>query len=445
VLLSRLLAAVSALLLTLGAEDTSAAASRRRPVERAASAEVQWLRARAIGLASTEPAAPLDDLLPLKPLFQDVEAITLGEGTHFTHEFQTMHHRLARFFAEELGARVFTFEAGWAEFLAIDDYLRTGQGDPAALLENDSWVFWDTEEMLELVRWARAWNASHAESELISILGVDPAAPGWPQLRAHVIEYLRAISPQAAATATEAYACFASVPPYAYKDLAEPARAACRASLRSVAEHLTNNRALYEQTTGARAFAAAARSAEMVLQGEQMAAAGYGPEYHTLRDEAMAANVLSLRREKSPDRPIVFRGHNAHASANGYDAGEGRFESAGSVLRSRVGPALVAIGTTSSHGTYLASAGSLTPGIHPFPTPRPGSWELIFDEVGYAAMILSLRGDVPQWTGVPRPFFSFITVGRAADPASYAPSLSLPPMFDAIIYVRETTPTHLLH
>lgn len=435
--------------MTLTAPDASAASGRRRLVARTGSPEVQWIRARAIALDSTEPGAPLGDLLPLEPLLDGVEVITLGEGTHYTHEFQTMHHRLAEFFAEEIGVRVFTFEGGWPSFHAIDDHVRTGEGDPVALLEDAVWTFWDTDEMLQFVRWARAWNESRPESEWVSILGVDPASPGWPRLSAHVLAYLQTVNPTAAAAASKAYACLGSVFPGEYRKLSEETRAACRASLKSVADDLAANRTAYEQISGARAFAAAARSAEMYLQAEHLASVPLGGPQENRRDEAMAANVLSLRNERSPDRPIVYRAHNGHASASGYGDGADHLESAGGVLRRALGPALFAIGSTSSRGTYLVTgfgeAGGFIFHVDPFPTPPPGSWEALFEAVGYPAMIVPLRGDIPEWTQAPRPFFSFITTGRADDPAAYSPALPLPPMFDAVIYVRETTPTRMLH
>lgn len=438
----RALSVSALLLLTLTIEGASAP-TRRRLVARTGSPEVQWIRARAIALDSTEPAAPLVDLLPLEPLLAGVEVITLGEGTHYTHEFQTMHHRLAEFFARELGVRVFTFEASWPTFHAIDDYIRTGAGDPVALLEDRSWDFWDTDEMLQLVRWARAWNESHPESEWVSILGVDPAAPGWPRLSAHVLAYLQTVSPSAAAAATQAYACLGSVQPGAYAALSEETRADCRASLRSVAESLAVNRAAYEQISGARAFAAAARSAEMYVQAEGLASVAFGAAYETRRDEAMAANVLSVRNERSTGRPIVFRAHNGHASANGYRAGAHDRESVGAVLRRALGPGLYALGSTSSRGTYLAIDGAPSLAVVPLPTPAPGSWETLLEAVGLPAMIVPLRGG-PEWTQAPRPFFSYITIGRRDDPAEYSPAVPLPPMFDAVLYVRETTPTRKL-
>lgn len=420
------------------------AAQRRRLVVRAGSAEAQWVRARAIPVESTDPDVPPADLAPLAAIVGTDTVVTLGEGTHFTSEFQTMHHRVIRFLAESLGFRLFAFEASWPGFRAIDDYLRTGEGDPVALVEDATWLFWDTREMADLVAWARSWNAAHPESEWISFAGVDPSVPGG--LVAHLVDYLKRVDPAAGTSASTALACLKSIGAYPLES--DAYRAACRANLESVAGALAANRAAYEAAAGARSFAGAARSASMILQAERIAAAG-SSAWAEARDEAMADNVRLLA-EASPGGKIAYHAHNGHASANGYvDAGR-RYASAGDFLRRTFGDRMFAIGSTGSYGTYHAQgppSRNQPPslGVFPFPSPLAGSWEEIFEQAGHPAMILAFDGALPEWTRAPRRFFSFIPIGRLEDETGYAPKDDLPLLFDAVIYVRETTPTHLLH
>lgn len=413
-------------------------ASRRRLVVRSGGAEAQWIRAHAIAIDSTDPAVPPDDLAPLLPHLAGVQVITLGEGTHFTHEFQTTYHRLTRLLAEQLGVRLFTFEGPWPDFRDLDDYLRTGAGDPVAMLADESWRFWDTEEMLALVLWARAWNQSHAQDDWIAFAGVDPAIPG--RLRDDVVAYLAEVDPPAAAVAQTAYGCLPA------NGLAAPQQG-CRAKLESVLADLTAKRASYEQAAGSRAFEGAHRSATMMLGAEYVASAA--PDlrgFDNRRDEVMAANVLALRDAEAAGGIAVFRGHNGHASADGNERGDGyRFESVGRALRRTLGTGLFAIGSTSSRGTYLSPGKSLTLAVYPFPDPPTASWERFLEEAGYPTIVLPLRGVRPEWTDQKRPFFSVIGNHRAEDPAAYAPPMVLPAMYDAVVYIRETTPTRLLH
>ncbi|HEY0593401.1 MAG TPA: erythromycin esterase family protein, partial [Thermoanaerobaculia bacterium] len=354
------------------------AAPRRRLVVRAGSAEAQWVRARAIAVESTDPDVPPADLAPLAAIIGADTVVTLGEGTHFTSEFQTMHHRVIRFLAESLGYRTFAFEASWPDFRAIDDYLRTGEGDPVALVEDASWRFWDTREMADLIAWARSWNAARPESDWISFAGVDPSVP--ERLVAHLVEYLKRVDPAAVTSASTSLGCLKGLGAYHLES--DAYRAACRASLESVGSVLAANRAAYEATAGARSFAGAARSASMILQAERIASGSV--DWAEARDEAMADNVRALA-ETSPGGKIAYRAHNGHASANGYiDAGRRR-ASAGYFLRRTFGDRMFAIGSTGSHGTYHAQgppARNQPPsfGVFPFPTPLAGSWEEIFEQ-----------------------------------------------------------------
>ena len=95
-----------------------------------------WLRENAIPFDTTDPNSDFEDLMPLKPLIGDARIVALGEATHGTHEFFEMKHRMLRFLVEEMGFNIFAMEASWAETNLINDYVRTGQGDPASSCNN---------------------------------------------------------------------------------------------------------------------------------------------------------------------------------------------------------------------------------------------------------------------------------------------------------------------
>jgi erythromycin esterase-like protein len=96
----------------------------------------------------------------LKSLIGDARIVSLGEATHGTREFFQLKHRLLEFLATEMGFTIFSIEANMPEAYRLNDYVLNGTGDPAELLRGMYFWTWNTEEVLEMIRWMREFNAS---------------------------------------------------------------------------------------------------------------------------------------------------------------------------------------------------------------------------------------------------------------------------------------------
>lgn len=120
----------------------------------------EWIRTNAIPLSTTEPGGGFADMQALKPLIGDARIVSLGEATHGTREFFQLKHRLLEFLATEMGFTIFSIEANMPEAYRLNDYVLNGTGDPAELLRGMYFWTWDTEEVLEMIRWMREFNAS---------------------------------------------------------------------------------------------------------------------------------------------------------------------------------------------------------------------------------------------------------------------------------------------
>src|SRR5438105_779909 len=59
-----------------------------------------------------------------------------------------------------MGFALFTIEADMPEAYRVNQYVLTGQGDPKELLRGMSFWTWDTQEVLDMIEWMRAFNAS---------------------------------------------------------------------------------------------------------------------------------------------------------------------------------------------------------------------------------------------------------------------------------------------
>ena len=123
-------------------------------------AVAEWVRSTAIRLQTVEAGHGFADLQPLKRVVGNARIVSLGEATHGTREFFQLKHRLLEFLATEMGFTIFSIEANLPEAYRLNDYVLRGVGDPRQLLRGMYFWTWDTEEVLDMILWMRAFNAS---------------------------------------------------------------------------------------------------------------------------------------------------------------------------------------------------------------------------------------------------------------------------------------------
>src|SRR5436309_8432784 len=106
---------------------------------------------------SLDVDAPFDDLAPLANRARNATVVALGSATRQSHELSVLTHRVMRFLVEEHGFRSLALEGDEAASIALDMFVRTGAGDPRAILAGAR-SFWRLAEILAAVRWLRARN-----------------------------------------------------------------------------------------------------------------------------------------------------------------------------------------------------------------------------------------------------------------------------------------------
>ena len=121
---------------------------------------VEWLKAHAIRLKTPEAGQGFADMQPLKKIVGNARIVSLGEATHGSREFFQLKHRMLEFLASEMGFTIFSIEANMPEAYRLNDYVLNGNGDPAKLLRGMYFWTWDTQEVLEMIRWMREFNKS---------------------------------------------------------------------------------------------------------------------------------------------------------------------------------------------------------------------------------------------------------------------------------------------
>jgi erythromycin esterase len=150
----------------------------------------------------------------------------------------------------------------------------------------------------------------------------------------------------------------------------------------------------------------------------------------TVRDAAMANNVEWILQQ-DPGAKIVLWAHNGHVSKQPLAMGH--------YLDQKFGERHLAVAFATAKGEYQA-IGKQGLGKHALQAPPSESYESAFQRTGLPRFLLDLREVEPEsgdsdWLAATHPFRS---VGALAMDQQFAP-VQLPTLFDAVIYLEETT------
>jgi len=124
------------------------------------------------------------DLDILRQLVGDCKVVGLGENTHGTSEVFKMKDRIIRYLAENCGFDIFALEANMPECYQLNNYTVGGIDNPIRLLIGIYMWPWRTHEMLNMIEWMKAFNASKPR---ITFTGVDMQNYNGPILRLQTI------------------------------------------------------------------------------------------------------------------------------------------------------------------------------------------------------------------------------------------------------------------
>jgi erythromycin esterase len=307
-----------------------------------------WIRSAAVPLATVEAGHGFEDLKRLEPALAGARIVALGEATHGTREFFQLKHRMFEHLATRMGFTVFAIEANFSEALAINDYVLTGEGDPAQALAGLYFWTWDTEEVLALIRWMRAYNADPGHPRKLKFYGVDMQFT--PAATRAVLAYLAKVDPaykkQVEPTlspllAKDLLGSSQRKDPGAVAPLAEPVRA--------LSARLAQERKAYAARSSEKEWALAARHARILEQFIDANSHGW-MQRDEERDRAMAENARWILEHEGRGAKMVLWAHNGHV-AKGDGGGS---VSMGEHLRKALGDGLYVFGFAFNQGSFQA-------------------------------------------------------------------------------------------
>lgn len=410
----------------------------RAPTADERRAAVAWMREAAVPLKSVEAGQGFEDLRRLTPVLKDVRVVALGEATHGTREFFQLKHRLLEFLVSELGFTVFALEANVPEARALNDYVLTGKGDPGQGLAGLIAYPWQTEEMLELVRWMRRYNEDPAHAKKLKFHGVDMQIPSLAAT--HVGEYLRTVDAAYAKQVEEGLALLAG---NGWWQLPRERQEAVRDTLAEVARRFDSRRAQYTRQSGREAWALARQDLTVL---SQCVARRLSPLDGNIRDRAMADNLRWVLEHEGPGAKAVFWAHNMHVARG---PGEWTDSPAGRHLGEAFGRGFYVFGFAFNQGAFQAmhvpdAQAPERRGVAEFTVPSApeDSLDAALASTGLAMFALDLRtvpssGPVREWwrrahrTREPGAFYS-----QEGYTMSTNHALAL---YDGLLFVERTT------
>ena len=416
---------------------------------------VSWVKSQSFAFATDDPAVPSNDLDPLRNLVGNATIVALGEATHGTREFFRMKHRMLEWLVREMGFSYFGIEATFPEALDIDHYVQTGAGDPSALLAKLHFWTWNTDEVLDLIRWMRSWNAAGKQPR-VHFVGFDMQFPGV------AIDSVRAFATRADsttdATVRGAYHCleqFRIIPSRTgsagiftgYSKQTRDYQQACRAALEQVDTLFARRESEFGESVGAEKARLVRRMARLVSQWEAMNALDY-PSGSNLRDVFMAENAAWWHDTQAPGTKHVLWAHNMHISkSRGW---------MGDHLSRRYGSRYLNVGQTFGTGGFNAVLATPAPDTLPGPrthtlsTYRDESIESVFLGTGLPRLIFDARRARTETSPSAAPLslpMSIRAIGYTYSPlhqsSVYAWPLSVKNDFDLIVWFETTTASRM--
>ena len=425
-----------------------------------------WARTHAHTISAGDSAKGTADLRALDPIVGDARVVAIAEPFHMGHEPLAVRNRIIRYLVAKRGFTAVALETGLTQSKTLYDYVlgRTPDAD-SVIRAGFTYGFGALGENVALLKWLRAFNASHPASRQVHLYGID--LPGQmtsdnAAAFARVLDYLDRADPALGARMRAEYATI--VPRFTgrrFVTLPEGERDLVTGKVHDLTTLLRRKRIAFTRATSPDEYEWALRQA---VNLEQDAAFNrlvpsdffpwldkfqggdptpYRPEpgilaASTVRELSMAENVAwALGREGSRGRLVSFA-HDAHQQMVPHESVAGDplapllngLERAGNFARATLGKELVTIGTY-----FGAFAGEMPGPIGK--RPDGAGAEALFGSLDRPAYVADLRA-IPA-TGELHDFLS-----RKHETRLDLGMHRLAPMaaYDAILYIDRITPAN---
>lgn len=382
---------------------------------------VRWARQAATPVKSLALDAPMADLAPLRAIVGNATLVALSEGVHAGAEPLEFRNRVFRYLVENLGFTAIAIESGLTEGRTVHDYVRTGQGDLARVLDDGlTWTFDNLPQNADLIRWIRDYNADPKHTRKLNFYGFDvPGSPGNPfanrKMRTALDDALVYLARVDAEAARHYHQRLDSLLPFLHLDprsmdtvqyakLGPTERDRLTAAIGDLiatverrearyvaASNRTDYQWAYRNLLGARAVDLWLR--QMPLGWDPSKGMSFFGESTDIRDRMQADNVGWIVDQEGPGGKVLIFASRYHISAAPVKttfSGPTGNAVAGTYLRPRFGNRLVTFGNLIGKGSF-----GCTGFEGPVDPNAPTSIDAIAGEVGPPLYLLDLRRAPP--------------------------------------------------
>ena len=382
--------------------------------------EKKELRRYVYPLRTCEPdGGDTQDLDILRQLVGDCKVVGLGENTHGTSEVFKMKDRIIRYLAENCGFDIFALEANMPECYQLNNYTVGGIDNPIRLLIGIYMWPWRTHEMLNMIEWMKAFNASKPR---ITFTGVDMQNYNGPILQLQTIFEKNPSDKNLVEKIKDKLHRIYPRPFRIDGELAE--------DIDSDLEELKTRIEAKNRTPMQRAWAL--QNIDLL---HQFLSQKKDPDW---RDRGMAENLLWILRNNPGSKAVVWA-HNAHINClKQFNIMQ---RSMGGFLKKSIGDDYRTFGFVGYEGSYTAWKN----GLQSFELPKahPGTLEYVLGQLDEPLFILDLKkmreedSSCLQWLGN----LEFREVGATPE-IFYNTQIS--DMFDYLIFIRNTSASHMI-
>ncbi|AHJ98413.1 erythromycin esterase family protein [Hymenobacter swuensis] len=396
-------------------------------------AELAWLKKAARPLRTLLPdGGDFTDLAPFGSLVGTSQVIGLGEVGYGSRETAQIRHRLLRYLIETKGVRTLALETDLTACLALNNYLRTGQGNLPQLLQRLG--SYNSAQTLALMQWLRTYNErADTKVQVWDVLSGQPAeAIAW--LRERLPKRTGTLSSQLTLLEKqlrELPAAELRLNPFTQPGPPDARLLAVRATLRELRAALDENSRLSARSDLLLTEVALQRQLFQVLE-QYVTLQTLDPELTpAYQAAAIAENTYWVHSQPEGGRLVILAHNNVLATTGGT----------GQRLRAAYGPGYLAVGQLLGAGSLRTNDAAAGPfRSAPVAAPEPGSYEYYFRAAGLKPALLPLR-PVPLTPATQWLYQNLLLrdVGHTPLPNSFLRH-DLRREFDAVLFLPVTTP-----
>jgi erythromycin esterase len=394
--------------------------------------ELKWLKNHYTKLETYKAGESFEDLQPLKAMIGGARVVGLGENTHGSREVFMMKHRLVEFLATEMGFNIFAIEANMPEAYKLNDYILTNyyvpnDSIPKALLRGMYFWTWNTQEVLDMIKWMRQFNTTRTSKlqftgfDMQYYMGALQNIANYSKadldlkLKIDTISFLFEQLKQKGGEAIESKNEISVIKNRCYQ----------------IQAYLIKNKCKITQSSDSTNYKWLIQNASLLIQCLELAEKGNSGSM--FRDECMAKNVKWIL-ENNPNSKIILWAHNGHITKHRPQMGY--------CLDQEFGVEYYNIGFASNTGKYTAVNSGKLNSNNILEPGKPGSFEYQFHNTGTPLFYFDfskVNDGEPEGLWL-KSKLDYRSIGAVAFEDQFYPT-DLNKHFNAIIYIDSTSAT----